>query len=275
MLPQHEFQGQILHTSSYTTGKMFSGRRVLVVGACTSGTCGLLLFAVLPNVKLIHDICRSRCCTGFISAGSGNHDAAAQVYVRNVGAEWNARRYGRYVVFHFLYFFLFFLASNHIISIGIYAEGGPPVDIADQLSASLPLKVVKSIQQRATKIIKTLDQYVNRDIVTLRGKHYLTQCARRALLNDLEKVGFKLNYGVDGSGALILYDSKTLIDVRDCFLPFVGEPFRAGYTLEEGLVGCSLQKGLVSLSPPCERQGYYLVRQFCSVQDVGSADGCS
>jgi hypothetical protein len=53
---------------------------------------------------------------------------------------------------------MFFLASDQFFSIEIYAEDGPPVDIADRLSASLPLNVVKSIHQRVTKFIKTLDQ---------------------------------------------------------------------------------------------------------------------
>ncbi|KAG6326957.1 hypothetical protein ID866_12132, partial [Astraeus odoratus] len=66
---------------------------------------------------------------------------------------------------------------------GLYNEGGPPTDLADRLGASFPNHAAKLLHQRTTKDIAEAD---------------------KNLLDGLRKVGFKLTFGEDGSGPLLL-----------------------------------------------------------------------
>jgi len=67
---------------------------------------------------------------------------------------------------------------------GTYEEGGPPVDEADLIFASIPYPLLAVFHQQATATIAELD---------------------RELLNGLERAGFKLDYGDDGSGIFLKY----------------------------------------------------------------------
>jgi len=66
---------------------------------------------------------------------------------------------------------------------GTYEENGPPTEVADLITAATPNKFAKLIQQRTTQVIKNLD---------------------RQILEDLEKVGFRTNDGLDGTGFALL-----------------------------------------------------------------------
>ncbi|TDL21218.1 FAD/NAD-binding domain-containing protein [Rickenella mellea] len=71
-----------------------------------------------------------------------------------------------------------------------YWEGSTPIaptELADRLSASLPLHLLKIISQRITAYISELD---------------------RALLDGLHKVGFRTNTGEDGSGSFYLAHTR-------------------------------------------------------------------
>jgi putative flavoprotein involved in K+ transport len=67
---------------------------------------------------------------------------------------------------------------------GTYEEGGPPVDDADLMFASIPYPLLAVLHRQATATIAGLDQ---------------------ELLRGLEKAGFKLDYGDDGSGIFLKY----------------------------------------------------------------------
>ncbi|TDL21408.1 FAD/NAD(P)-binding domain-containing protein [Rickenella mellea] len=69
------------------------------------------------------------------------------------------------------------------ILLGLYTEDGPQTDVADRINASFPIPLLKLMAKRLTNIIAEQD---------------------RELLEGLTKRGFKLNYGEDGSGSLIL-----------------------------------------------------------------------
>jgi len=61
---------------------------------------------------------------------------------------------------------------------GLYSEG-PPLEDCDLITASIPLKISRQIHKLATEHAKRLDQ---------------------ALLDALERKGFKLDFGEDGTG---------------------------------------------------------------------------
>ncbi|MGI8694154.1 MAG: flavin-containing monooxygenase [Geodermatophilaceae bacterium] len=67
---------------------------------------------------------------------------------------------------------------------GTYEEGGPPTEDADLIFASIPYPVLAHIHQGATQQIAELD---------------------KDLLAGLERAGFKLDYGEDGSGLFMKY----------------------------------------------------------------------
>ncbi|KAF8510816.1 hypothetical protein BU17DRAFT_55151 [Hysterangium stoloniferum] len=67
---------------------------------------------------------------------------------------------------------------------GLYSETGPPVDIADRINASFPNYVMKAMHTIAmASRVKEMD---------------------RATIEELNKVGFKTNYGPDDSGFFIM-----------------------------------------------------------------------
>ncbi len=67
---------------------------------------------------------------------------------------------------------------------GTYEEGGPPTEDADLIFASIPYPVLAQIHQGTTQQIAELD---------------------KDLLAGLERAGFKLDYGEDGSGLFMKY----------------------------------------------------------------------
>jgi putative flavoprotein involved in K+ transport len=71
-----------------------------------------------------------------------------------------------------------------VLFAGVYEEGGPPVEDADLIFASIPYPLLADMHRDATKTIASLD---------------------RELLGGLERAGFKLDYGDDGSGIFLKY----------------------------------------------------------------------
>jgi putative flavoprotein involved in K+ transport len=71
-----------------------------------------------------------------------------------------------------------------VLFAGVYEEGGPPVEDADLMFASIPYLLLADMHREATKAIAALD---------------------REMLEGLERAGFKLDYGDDGSGIFLKY----------------------------------------------------------------------
>jgi putative flavoprotein involved in K+ transport len=79
------------------------------------------------------------------------------------------------------------LSSEHGIPIsfaGLYEEGGPPTEDADLLFAAFPFALLAELNKPSTQAIADLD---------------------RDLLDGLERAGFALDFGDDGSGLLMKY----------------------------------------------------------------------
>jgi cation diffusion facilitator CzcD-associated flavoprotein CzcO len=79
------------------------------------------------------------------------------------------------------------MSSQHGLAVqfkGVYEEGGPKVADADLISASLPYALLAEVNKGTTQVIKELDA---------------------EMLAGLEAVGFKLDYGEDGSGLFLKY----------------------------------------------------------------------
>ena len=71
-----------------------------------------------------------------------------------------------------------------VLFAGVYEEGGPLVDDADMMFSSLPFPLVGELHKQATQVLADLD-----------GE----------LLGGLEKAGFKVDFGDDGSGLFMKY----------------------------------------------------------------------
>lgn len=74
-----------------------------------------------------------------------------------------------------------------VLFAGVYEEGGPPVEDADMIFSSLPFPLVGELHKQATKVLAELDA---------------------DLLAGLEKVGFKVDFGDDGSGLFMKYVTR-------------------------------------------------------------------
>ncbi|THU80084.1 FAD/NAD(P)-binding domain-containing protein [Dendrothele bispora CBS 962.96] len=128
--------GQVLHSMEHKLAEDHLGKKVVVVGACTSA-----------------------------------HDIASDYYLHGIDVTMYQRS-STYI-----------MTTKHgweVIMAGLYSEDGPPTDIADRMNASLPHHFLdRGINQRNAERIAELD---------------------RPLLEDLKKVGFRLNMGTSGGG---------------------------------------------------------------------------
>lgn len=133
------FKGETMHSSQYQNASSHVGKKVVVIGACTSA----------------HDIAHD-CYT---------HEIDITMYQRSST------------------FIMTTKSANEVMFKGFYDENGPPIDIADRLSASRPNFMGLGLMQRVTKRILELD---------------------RELLDALHKRGFRTNEGIHGTGLLPL-----------------------------------------------------------------------
>jgi putative flavoprotein involved in K+ transport len=110
-----------------------------------------------------------------VGACNSGHDIAQDFYEQGAAVTM-VQRSGTYV-----------MSSENGIAVlfaGVYEEGGPPVEDADMMFSSLPFPLVGELHKQATKVLAELD-----------GE----------LLAGLEKAGFKVDYGDDGSGLFMKY----------------------------------------------------------------------
>ncbi|KAJ3825791.1 hypothetical protein EV361DRAFT_916705 [Lentinula raphanica] len=135
------FKGQTLHSSQYKVASDFIGKKVVVIGACTSA-----------------------------------HDIAADMYYAGIDVTMYQRS-STYVMSASKGLRIYFDA--------LYSENGPPIEVADLISASFPNAFsVHGFMQRTTDLIAGLDT---------------------ELLDELSKCGFRTNKGIQGTGAMVLY----------------------------------------------------------------------
>ncbi|PFH45534.1 hypothetical protein AMATHDRAFT_71621 [Amanita thiersii Skay4041] len=138
-----KFKGQLLHSLQHKKATDHAGKKVVIVGACTSAH------------DIAHDYYNHGIDVTMFQRGS--------TYVMSTKNGWD-------VLFR-----------------GLYCEGGPPADIADRVNASYPHLMSMEIAQRNVKEIAKLDKDV---------------------LDGLTKRGFRINFGIQGTGFGMLAWSK-------------------------------------------------------------------
>ncbi|KAJ7676551.1 hypothetical protein DFH06DRAFT_1168458 [Mycena polygramma] len=136
------FKGDILHSTQHKRAEDHLGKKVVVVGACTSA----------------HDIAADYCEHGV----DVTMYQRSSTYVLSTKHGWNR------------------------IMRPTYWEGGPPVEVADRLTASFPHLMAVGLNQRQAVVIAEDD---------------------KEILDGLRKRGFKLNMGtLDAGFALSAWD---------------------------------------------------------------------
>ncbi|CAA7260826.1 unnamed protein product [Cyclocybe aegerita] len=138
-----EFKGQVLHSTQHKRAKDHAGKKVVVIGACTSA----------------HDI----------SVDYYEHGVDVTMFQRGSTYIMSTDK-GWPVIFKSLYW-----------------EDGPPVDIADRITASFPHHMATGLSQRRTHYVAQLD---------------------KDLLDSLHKVGFRTNLGIHDTGFGLLAWNK-------------------------------------------------------------------
>ncbi|KAI0074817.1 FAD/NAD(P)-binding domain-containing protein [Panus rudis PR-1116 ss-1] len=136
---REEFQGQVLHSTQHKSAKDHLGKKVVIVGACTSA----------------HDI----------AADYADHGVDVTMYQRSSTYIMTTKE------------------GMPRLKAPLYWEGGPPSEVADRIDNSFPIYFGKLLAQRTCEAIHQAD---------------------KPLLDALHKVGYRTNYGEDGSGFMFL-----------------------------------------------------------------------
>ncbi|KAG6860938.1 hypothetical protein C0995_005768 [Termitomyces sp. Mi166 len=169
------FNGQVLHSNQYKNAADHIGKKVVVIGASTSGVQALGILEAISDFNILipaHDI-----CADYYENGVGGSHLISYIY-QNRDYRSDVTMYQRsstYVM----------TTTNgwKVVAQGVYSEGGLPTDIADRLSASFPNHVTVSLAQRRTETIAELD---------------------KDLLDALRARGFQVNLGIQGTGFRLL-----------------------------------------------------------------------
>lgn len=87
----------------------------------------------------------------------------------------------------------------------LFADNEVPIEIKDRLGAAQPLLISKRLHQIGMKRVKEVDRcvFLSRDAIFYAFFQYPPPGIRE-LHEGLEKAGFKLDWGIDGSGWLFL-----------------------------------------------------------------------
>jgi cation diffusion facilitator CzcD-associated flavoprotein CzcO len=162
--------------------RVFHPRHVVLA----TGMSGVPSVPRIPGAETFAGrICHSSAHTGgdgyagkhavVVGCCNSGHDIAQDFYEHGAGITM-VQRSSTYV-----------MSSENGIKVlfaGVYEEGGPPVEDADLIFASIPYPLLADLHREATKTIAALD---------------------REMLDGLERAGFKLDYGDDGSGIFLKY----------------------------------------------------------------------
>ncbi|KAF7355516.1 hypothetical protein MSAN_01468600 [Mycena sanguinolenta] len=148
-----EFKGQILHSSQHKKATDHAGKKVVVIGACTSG-----IYNHSSRVGILTDDHETA------------HDICADYYEHGVDVTM-FQRSSTYIM----------TTRNgfRILFKDLYEEDGPPVDVADRINASYPIRLTEFLAQRRTLEIAEAD---------------------KELLDALRNRGFRLNLGFKDAG---------------------------------------------------------------------------
>ncbi|KAI0688446.1 FAD/NAD-P-binding domain-containing protein [Cytidiella melzeri] len=136
---KEKFQGQILHSTQHDKALDHAGKKVVVVGACTSA----------------HDI----------ASDYADNGVDVTLYQRSPTYIMTCKE------------------GMPRIMKGVYWEGGPPTDVADLIDHSLPVWFKKQFNRRVTRDIAEADS---------------------AILKGLDKRGFRMHFGDEDSGLMVM-----------------------------------------------------------------------
>jgi hypothetical protein len=114
-----------------------------------------------------------------VGTGNSGHDIAQNYHEAGASSVTMLQRSGTYV--------LQAEKGGHMLHAGTYDETGPPTEAADIYSQSLPLPVQFALGRNLTSAIRT---------------------AEKENLEGLQKAGFALDFGLDGSGLFRKYMTK-------------------------------------------------------------------
>lgn len=173
-----DFAGQILHSSQYAKASDYVGKKVVVVGACTSGECihmndNEMATAIDESIYV-----RSRHLRGFLRtwnrSGRISHPQSycSQVALTAIFSRSDVTMFQRgptYVMSMknamiimegaYLDFSSSDSTTKTYFPTALYSENAPPTHIADMMSASFPNKLLKLVNQRVTRYIAEADKY--------------------------------------------------------------------------------------------------------------------
>jgi Pyridine nucleotide-disulphide oxidoreductase len=135
------FKGDIIHTSKFSGGAKYKGKKTVIIGCCNSA-----------------------------------HDIAMDLHDHQAESITMVQRSSTYVVRQQS-------LERHLFT-PLYCEGGFPTEDADLFFCSMPVPVLKLVQQEVTR--KMADDDLE-------------------LLTQLGKQGFKVDYGYEGSGIFIKF----------------------------------------------------------------------
>ncbi|KAL4245311.1 FAD/NAD(P)-binding domain-containing protein [Abortiporus biennis] len=158
---REEFEGEVLHSTQHKTAKDHIGKKVFIVGACTSA----------------HDI----------AADYAEHGVDVTIFQRSSTYIMTTKE------------------GMPRVMKPLYWEGGPPTEVADRLSNSLPISFSKLLQQRVSREIHAAD---------------------KELRDKLEAVGYKTNLSDEEAGFLYLSAKRAggyYLDVGACQLIIDGK----------------------------------------------------
>ncbi|KAG6834009.1 hypothetical protein H0H93_012598, partial [Arthromyces matolae] len=176
------FKGQILHSTRHKKATDHAGKKVVVVGACTSA----------------HDICVDYYENGVVPESVPSDVTMYQrgsTYVMSTKNGWK------------------------VLMAGAYSEGGLPTDVADRLSASFPHHFNVGLAQRSTKAIAELDKFHSYQLLTIERDLLDSLRARGFQLNfGIQGTGFGLlawskagGYYLDVGASQLIADGKIKI----------------------------------------------------------------
>ena len=87
------------------------------------------------------------------------------------------------------------------MTIGLYSENSPPIDIADKLNMSFPNKLIAGLTHRGMKAIW---ENVDKQVVPMSLLSYEADLFRTSdIIEGLHKIGFRTNKGYKDAGLLL------------------------------------------------------------------------
>ncbi|PPQ75986.1 hypothetical protein CVT24_006551, partial [Panaeolus cyanescens] len=181
------FKGQILHSTQHKKASDHAGKKVVIVGACTSGTSASssLSYSLYLSSPLSSSSSLSLALFTSLTHSLPAHDIAADYQAHNIDVTLFQHGSGSTYIMSCTNGWLILFKNLYWESTP--SSPAPSPDTADRINASFPHYMSVELNQRRVKAIAELD---------------------RELLEGLERVGFKTNLGLRDTGFGLLAWTK-------------------------------------------------------------------